>query len=231
MSVPFRVLTFNVRSLRDDRAAVVDVIRSADPDVVCLQEVPRFCRWRSRLAALARDTGLLYVTGGRPTGGVALLAHLRVSVTDAREGRLSKHPRLHQRGVAAAVVSRYGARLLVASTHLGLDAAERQVHAGELLTLLNQVDAPHALIAGDLNERPDGPAWQVLRVGRLRDLGPGSGPTFPAAGPRKRIDALLGSPRLEVRDYRVLSGSAAERASDHRPVLAVVDVPVGGTAG
>jgi endonuclease/exonuclease/phosphatase family metal-dependent hydrolase len=225
MPVPFRVLTFNVRSLRDDRSAVVDVIRAADPDVVCLQEVPRFCRWRSRLAALARDSGLLYVTGGRPTGGVALLAHLRVDVADAREGRLSKRPRLHQRGVAAAVFSRYGARLLVASTHLGLDAAEREAHADELLSLLRQVDAPHALLAGDLNERPDGPSWQVLRTGDLRDLGPGSGPTFPAAGPRKRIDALLGSPGIEVRDYRVLAGPAAERASDHRPVLTVVGVP------
>ena len=81
MPAQFRVLTYNVRSLRDDAAAVAAVVRACDPDVVFLQEAPRFCRWRSKLAKLARECGLLYVTGGRTTGGVALLANLRVDVT------------------------------------------------------------------------------------------------------------------------------------------------------
>lgn len=224
MPAHFRVLTYNVRSLRDDAAAVAAVVRSCDPDVVLLQEAPRFWRWRSKLARLARECGLLYVTGGRTTGGVALLAHLRVDVDDAREGLLSKHAGLHQRGVAAAVVSRSGARLLVASTHLGLDRKERAVHAQEVLTLLAGVAAPHAVLAGDLNEKPGGQAWRALDDGGLRDLGPGSGPTFPAAAPRKRIDAVLGSPGVEAVDYRVVDLPGVERASDHRPVLALLQV-------
>jgi len=221
----FRVLTYNVRSLRDDPAAVAAVVRSVDPDVVCLQEAPRFWRWRSRCARLARECGLLYVTGGRTTGGVALLAHLRMEVDLAREAKLSKHPRLHQRGLAAVVVSRPGGRLLVASAHLGLDAAERTRHAAEVLSLLDGVGAGAAVVAGDLNEPAGRPAWAVLHDGGLRDLGPESGPTFPAAAPRKRIDAVLGSPGVEVLDYRVLDQPGVERASDHRPVLAVVQVP------
>ena len=225
MTALFRVLTYNVRSLRDDRAAVAALVRSCDPDVVLLQEAPRFCRWRSKLARLARECGLLYVNGGRTTGGVAVLAHLRVDVDDAREGLLSKHPRLHQRGVAAAVVSRSGGRLLVASTHLGLDRQERAGHAGEVLTLLGEIEAPHAVVAGDLNEPPSGQAWAVLHAGGLRDLGRGSGETFPARSPRKRIDAVLGSAGVEVVDYRVVDVPGVERASDHRPVLAVIQVP------
>jgi endonuclease/exonuclease/phosphatase family metal-dependent hydrolase len=221
----FRVLTYNVRSLRDDAAAVAAVVRACDPDVVFLQEAPRFCRWRSKLAKLARECGLLYVTGGRTTGGVALLANLRVDVDDLREGLLTKRPGLHQRGVAAAVVSRSGERLLVASTHLGLKAAERAEHAGEVVTLLRQVPAPHAVLAGDFNEAPGKPAWRAFQAGGLRDLGPESGVTFPARRPRKRIDGILGSTGVAAVDYRVVDDPLVERASDHRPVLAVLQVP------
>jgi endonuclease/exonuclease/phosphatase family metal-dependent hydrolase len=169
---------------------------------------------------------MLYVTGGRTTGGVALLAHLRVDVLEARDGLLSKHSRLHQRGVAAAVVSRSGARLLVASVHLGLGAHERAGHAEEILDLLGAVKGPYAALAGDLNEPPGSPAWQTFEQGGFRDLQPGSGATFPAVGPRKRIDAVLASGDVTVQDYRVLAGPLVERASDHRPVLAVLRVPV-----
>ena len=40
-----RVLSYNVRSLRDDPEALGRVIRSAQPHVVLVQEAPRFWRW------------------------------------------------------------------------------------------------------------------------------------------------------------------------------------------
>jgi endonuclease/exonuclease/phosphatase family metal-dependent hydrolase len=231
MSVEMRVLSYNIRSLRDDARAVADVIRSADPDVVCLQEAPRFWRWRSKCAELARRSGLLYVNGGRTTGGVALLVNLRVDVLEAREGLLTKHGRLHQRGLAAAVVSRSGARLLVASAHLGLDAAERRTHAAEVLDLLGRMPSGPTVLTGDLNEPAGKPAWEVFHRGGLRDLGPGSAPTFPAHGPSKRIDAVLASGEVGLTDYRVVSVEGADRASDHLPVLAVLSVPSPGHTG
>jgi endonuclease/exonuclease/phosphatase family metal-dependent hydrolase len=42
-----RLLSYNVRSLRDDASAVARVIRAAEPDLVCIQEAPRLFRWRS----------------------------------------------------------------------------------------------------------------------------------------------------------------------------------------
>ncbi len=102
-------------------------------------------------------------------------------------------------GVAAAVVARSGERLLVASTHLGLKPEERAEHAGEVVTLLRQVPAPHAVVAGDFNEPPGKPAWRAFQAGGLRDLGPESGVTFPARGPAQ---AHRRDPRLDRRRGR-----------------------------
>src|ERR1700722_15875969 len=99
-----RVLSYNVRSLRDDAQAVSTVIRSCNPDVVCVQEAPRFLRWRSKCAALARESGLVVVTGGRPAGAMLLLAALQVRVLEVADVLLSRKRGLHQRGVALATL-------------------------------------------------------------------------------------------------------------------------------
>jgi len=223
--VELRVLSWNMHGLRDDRRALVQVVRSCDPDVVCVQEAPKFLRWRARCAELARTCGLLYVTGGGTTGGSALLAHLRVDVEAATETCLSRQWGWPARGVAAAVVSRSGARLAVASMHLPLDPPTRLDHAHKVLQVLGASGAPHSLAAGDVNERPGHAAWQALHDGGLRDLGPGSGPTFPATVPVKRIDGVFASEEVEVTGYRVLDLPGVERASDHRPILVTVRVP------
>ena len=82
------------------------------------------------------------------------------------------------------------------------------------------------VVAGDLNEPPDGPSWQRLRQAGFVDHGSKKWRTFPADQPEKRIDALLvrgdvtvvahGDPG--VRDELLAAGS------DHRPVLAVLDL-------
>ena len=79
MDHPLRLMTWNVRSLRDDRDAVVGVLRRAAPDVLFVQEAPRFFRARSKLAALARESDLVVVCGGQPAAGVAILSNLRMS--------------------------------------------------------------------------------------------------------------------------------------------------------
>jgi endonuclease/exonuclease/phosphatase family metal-dependent hydrolase len=227
MPTQLRVLSWNVHGLRDDRRTLAQVVRSLDPDVMCVQEAPKYFRWRAKCAALARDCGLLYVTGGGTTGGSALLAHLRVDVKRTAEVCLSRQWGWPARGVAAAVVAKDGAQLAVASIHLPLEPAPRLEHARRVLRLLDTSGAAHTLAAGDINERPGHAAWQAFHDGGLRDLGPGSGPTFPAADPQKRIDGVLASGQVEVVDYRVVDLPGVERASDHRPVLVTVRVPAG----
>ncbi|MQY15300.1 hypothetical protein SRB5_54790 [Streptomyces sp. RB5] len=238
-SAVVRVLSYNIRSMRDDTAALARVIRACAPDVVCVQEAPRFVRWRKRAAWLARHTGLVYVTGGATTAGPMVLASLRAHVEHTRDVLLPRTPGLHRRGLATAVLrfrsaDRPPARLGVVSCHLSLDAGERLEQAGLLLGEADGLGTEHVVVAGDLNEGPAGPSFGRL-AGRLRDgwaVGPwGTEDTFPSAGPRRRIDALFASPGVEVLGCGVPAGLAGvsagdlAAATDHLPVLAAVRVP------
>jgi endonuclease/exonuclease/phosphatase family metal-dependent hydrolase len=228
-SVELRVLSYNVHGLRDDQDALAEVVRDADPDVVCVQEAPKYLRWRSKCARLARTWGLLYVAGGGTTGGSALFAHLRVDVDDPHETALSRQYGWPDRGVATATMTKGGATLSVASIHLPLDREQRLVHAERIREQLSRHGtSTHQLAAGDLNERPPGPAWEAFGIGGLADLDPTCGPTFPAGSPAKRIDGILATKGVTVVEHHVLDGPAVSRASDHRPLLAVVRVPTDG---
>ncbi|MEO8107935.1 MAG: endonuclease/exonuclease/phosphatase family protein [Actinomycetes bacterium] len=217
-----RLMSWNVRSLRDDRDAVVRVIRECAPDVLFVQEAPRFLRAQSKLAALAREAGLVVAAGGRPAAGVALLTTLRVDVDEPVSHRLSKRPHLHQRGLAAARLTLGGRCFTAGSVHLGLDSVERGQHVAEIEGLLGP--AP-SVVAGDLNETPAGLAWQALAAGRTDPYAASNLPTFSTSNPRRRIDAILvPAPWVAepISPLEIVDESVLVRATDHRPVI--VDV-------
>ncbi|HEX5535115.1 MAG TPA: endonuclease/exonuclease/phosphatase family protein [Actinomycetales bacterium] len=218
-----RVLTWNVRDMLGDPLAVHRVLRDADADVACLQEAYRYPRSRPRLAALARQSGMLFACGGRVSAGTAVLTSYRADVSRVAAEPLPVRGLLTRpRGWAGVVAGLPGTkRAAVLSIHLGLDAGERADHVRRVLGVVERSGAP-AVAAGDLNEPPGGPSWQALQE-RLRDPGISSGPTFSAANPRRRIDAVLVDPAVEVVSYGWPAGVREEdvkAASDHRPVMA-----------
>jgi endonuclease/exonuclease/phosphatase family metal-dependent hydrolase len=222
-----RVLSYNVLSLRRGLDGVAAVIRAAEPDVVCVQEAPRFWRSRRRCRALAAASGLVVVTGGRPAGAVLLLARGDLRVVERRSVKLPWHPPKHRRGVALGVFDVGGTEVVVGSTHLSLFEPERVQQARAILALATGSARP-AVLAGDVNEDPDGPAFTLLSTA-LRDayaVAPaGDGLTSTAEEPRRRIDAVFVDPRLRVLRAEALDIPGVTSASDHRPVLAVLDVP------
>lgn len=230
-----RLLSYNIRSMRDDRRALARVIRACAPDVVCVQEAPRFFRWRKHAAWLARECGLVYVTGGATATGPMILATLRASVLHTEDVLLPRTPGLHRRGFATAVLG-FGpsARLGVLSCHLSLQTDERQAQGRMLLDRLEALGTPHTVAAGDLNERPRGRTFRQLAA-RLQDgwaVAPWGGEyTSTPRRPHQRIDAVLASGGVEVLGCGVphgLDGVSPEdlcAATDHLPVLAALRVP------
>ena len=104
MEETVRILTYNVRSLRDDRAALARVVRSCAPDVVCVQESPRFFGWRRAASAMAESFGLKIVTGGADASGNLLLAGPNVEVEDTEVLYLEHRKGFHLRGMALAAL-------------------------------------------------------------------------------------------------------------------------------
>ena len=205
-----RVLTWNVRSLRDDRDGVARVLRSAAPDIALIQEAPRLWRWRSKCSRLARDSGLVVVTGGRPAAGNLLLCAMRVRVVSSNDVLLPVRPGLHRRGAAVAELEVADRLVRVMGTHLDLDAAVRLDSAHRLR------QSAYDVIGADVNEEPGGAAWAALSEG-LVDVGAGLGPTFSVTNPRRRIDGLFVAPSWRATSCEVVECGPV---SDHKPVVA-----------
>jgi endonuclease/exonuclease/phosphatase family metal-dependent hydrolase len=205
-----RVLTWNVRSLRDDAAGVAHVIRAVAPDIALIQEAPRLWRWRSTCARLARESGLVVVTGGRPAAGNLLMCSMRMRVVSSYDIVLPKRSRLHHRGAATAVLELDGLQVRVLGTHLDLDPTAR------LGSALRLREAMYDVIGADVNEEPGGPAWAALSRG-LVDVAEGAGPTFSVARPRRRIDALFVAPSWQATSCVLVEPGPV---SDHMPIVA-----------
>ncbi|MEU1040903.1 endonuclease/exonuclease/phosphatase family protein [Streptomyces sp. NPDC005551] len=235
-SAVVRVLSYNIRSMRDDTDALARVIRACAPDLVLVQEAPRFFRWRKKLARLAAASGQVVLSGGATAAGPAVLCSLRATVERTEDVLLPLTPGLHRRGFATAVVRFGGVRLGVLSCHLSLQKDERYEQAGLLVDRLAGLGTPHAVAGGDLNERPGGRAFERLADG-LRDCwatAPWGGEhTSTPAAPHQRIDAIFATPGIEVLGCGVPLGlpgvteADLTAATDHLPVLAALRIPAG----
>lgn len=216
-----RLLTYNIRSLRDDAAAVARVIRACRPDVVAIQEAPRFWRWRAKCARLARHSELVIVTGGRAAASNLLLASPALVVESARDVLFSPDRGLHRRGAALAVLNLAGARFAVAGTHLDLVEQPRARHVGELHAALSALapDGVPTVVAGDVNDVPESATWRLLAQRRVDAVPAGDGFTYSAQDPQRRIDGVFADPELRIVSAEVVGTPDVTIASDHRPVL------------
>lgn len=235
MEETVRILTYNVRSLRDDRAALARVVRSCAPDVVCVQESPRFFGWQRAARTMAASFGLSVVAGGANASGNLLLAGPNVEV-DAAEVLYLEHKRgYHLRGMALAALRLGGSRFTVASTHLSMNLEQRVHQAGEVLGHLDgfaeRNQTTSRVLAGDFNSYPGSVEWGILTE-RLADAWMVSpmGDEFTSTGPNpyQRLDAVFVSRDVDVVRAGVPTDLIAKAdealASDHRPVLAVLRI-------
>ncbi|MFQ6170570.1 endonuclease/exonuclease/phosphatase family protein [Oryzobacter sp. R7] len=223
-----RVASYNTRDFLDDHRLAARIVRAVDPDVLCLQEVPRrlFGGWRT--ARFARACGMAWSGRHRGSGGTTVFTSSRVRVLEAGHTRLPVHWPDRTRGYAVVRVGvEGGGELTAVSVHLGLRPGERVAHTERILAAIARRGP--LVLAGDLNEEATGAAWRLIDVpDRLRLVSPAV-PTFPARAPRRRLDVVFASPGLRVLPHRPVSvpEEAWARASDHRPTWVDLEVPPG----
>ncbi|HEY2166201.1 MAG TPA: endonuclease/exonuclease/phosphatase family protein [Jatrophihabitantaceae bacterium] len=224
-------MSYNIRSLRDDRHAVARVIRAVDPDVLCIQEAPRFLCWRHKCRWLARATGLRIASGGRVAAANMIMVRPGIEVQAARSVLFTKDPRLHQRGLAMALLNTADHRLVAAGTHLDGWPEPRLRHVRELFAALDAF-VPNAVpfaLAGDFNDDPGSAVWDALSergADVFAAVGAGAGFTLNVTEPTRRIDGVFASPGLRPRTATALDSPDVRIASDHRPFVTDLELGV-----
>lgn len=221
-----RFLTYNIWMGGRAGRMLDEAVRAAAPDVLLVNESPKTpLLWRRRCRALAESWGLRYVAGGRNAGSNMIAVRPGIGVKSTSVQTLRQPLLQPRRGIAAAQLRVGGSLVGVVSCHLSLDQQHRLQEVEQVIEMAHRLRGP-VVVGGDLNESPRGPSWQRLRAAGYVDHGSRQWPTFPAAEPVKRIDALLvrGAVRVTHHGDPGFDEGLQIRASDHRPVLAVLDI-------
>lgn len=241
-----RVLVFNIHAGKDaggvdNLERVAALVRETRADVVLLQEVDRLTTRSGnvdQLRELERGTGYhgafgrtLDYQGGEY--GIALLSRwpivhdtlvpLRIDPPQQRAGG-SYEPR----GMLAARVAMPGRELRVINTHLDAsrDDHYRRQEVAQVAAQLDSIAGLAgglAIAGGDFNAEPGTATHRAMTAEGVRDAWAacgdgGSGYSFPASAPVKRIDYLFIANAAECASARVL----VTEASDHRPLLVIL---------
>ena len=236
--VTVRVLSYNIRhgegrDGRIDLARIAAVMKSARPDVIALQEVDRGTERSGgvdQLAELARLMGMhaefgraFEFSGG--AYGVGVLSRWPIADPDnhALPSTEDREPRTAL--TVRVKAGEHGPWLRFTSTHLdsGRDSGDRPVQARYLAALLAPRDAQPSILAGDLNARLDTDVLRAFEAHWTNAVA--AFPQEPSRGRGRgpRADHVLFGPAQGWRlvEARILDDET--RASDHQPVLAVLE--------
>ena len=234
-----RVLTYNIHAGKDQQQSdnlprIAAVIDSADADIVLLQEVDRRTRRANgadhfvELQRLTRMHGVfgksLDFQGGEY--GIAILSRWPLDSIMALPLKVDAAPANYEQRLALHVrVATPAGPLDVLNTHLdagGPGTYRRQELIAVLAHMKQKTSLAPLVLGGDLNARPqtdDIQAVSFAMTDAYAACGTGAGETFPAHAPDRRIDYIF-LQRARCVSARVL----ATQASDHRPLLAIIDI-------
>ena len=234
-----RLVTYNIHKgigggdRRYDLERIVEVLRSLDGDVVCLQEVtinlPRTSR-HDQADILAERFRPMFATFQQnvhwKVGGYGNLVLSRWPLREHHRISLQfgqKKPR----GAQLVVIETPTGLLRVTNWHLGLSERERHWQVHRLLThSLFRSTAEHpTLMCGDFNDWrntlgnallvPQGFTQATSPTGKFR--------SFPAALPVMSLDKVFHCKSIAIESAHPVKSQLARRASDHLPLVVEFD--------
>jgi len=243
-SRPIRVagLTYNIYHGEDANGgsnldAVAEIINSLEPDLVALQEVDNKTTRAKGLdltAELSKRTGMEGVFGKAMDyagGGYGEAVLSRHTIVHTRNNLLPHTPGAEPRAALEVHIQLpAGPKVAFVGTHLDhqRDQKNRMMQAGRIRELYEQSNVP-TILAGDLNAAPGSDPINLLSRDWLCAGQDDPKPTFPAVGPKRKIDYIMYKPksRWRVIELRVIDEKVA---SDYCPVFAVLELlPAGRT--
>ncbi len=227
-----RVASYNIRKgIGTDRLRrperILDVLTEIDADIVALQEADR--RFGSRTSALpvemiASHTDYIPVAfDTRPASigwhGNAILIKKSHLVIDHA---VLDIPTIEPRGAVVVDIAVRGIGLRIVGMHLDLSGLRRRQQVRHILA---QVDIRKPtmplVLMGDLNE------WSRIGGSLTEFAGfnlAHTGPSYHSQRPIARLDRIIASHDLVVRDSGTHHSIKSRRASDHLPVWADISL-------
>jgi endonuclease/exonuclease/phosphatase family metal-dependent hydrolase len=208
-----------------DLARIAAVIKSVSPDIVSLQEVDKNTKRANgvdQAKELGRLTGMDYVycaslplQGGEY--GNAMLTKLPIIKTTRLP--LPGEPRS---ALCVTVETTTKTQLTFIATHLDLTEKARLESIPLIEMFFKSDPSAPAILAGDLNAQPESATIMALEKTWINATFREGLFTFPVKEPKEQIDFILYRPATcwRVVETKVL---AEPIASDHRPILAVLE--------
>ena len=242
MRKKLKLVTYNIhsgigRDRRYELERIAAVLKDESPHIVALQEVNRGMMRTGRddqprlLADILGLNEYFCRTSFRSGGewGIALLSPF--TLVHRREFDLSYSPRRQPRFCLRVDIEiARNAMLHVFNCHLGLTSRERLFQRKQMLSeaVLLAEDLHHPVILmGDFNDRPLSVVHRKLRnhfEDAFRLTGKRSEATFSFGPIRFKLDHIYLSPGIEILDCWVKKDSGAEVASDHLPLVSLIEV-------
>jgi endonuclease/exonuclease/phosphatase family metal-dependent hydrolase len=229
-----RVLCYNIHhgegtDGKVDLLRLAKVIRNADPDFVALQEVDNKTRRTGgvdQTAELVRLTGLfgkfgkaINFEGGEY--GQAILSRFRIE--DTAIHTLPGEPDRERRIAFEAKVRAIEMDMSFVTTHLHhLNAEFRERQVATINERLGTGER-NVILAGDMNATPESKPVATLKRNWTIATGGDDLLSYPATKPTKQLDYILFRPGKQ---FRVIKSVILNEpiASDHRPVMAILEI-------
>lgn len=232
-----RVLTYNIyhgetvnATKPFDLDLLAKIISDTKPDLVALQEVD-FKTKRVLKMDLVTELSLrtkmvgvfgkaMPFDGGEYGEGVLSKYSFLSTKNHALVAGKNKEPRA---ALEVNIQIKSGDSIRFIGTHLDHteDETDRINQANQINTIFSKDNVP-TILAGDLNATPETETMQIFYKKWTPSFSENI-PTYPAENPKIKIDYILFKPanRWRVLETKVIK---EEKASDHRPVLSVLEL-------
>lgn len=208
---------------------IVEVIKECKADLIALQEIDKRFGAREGLINpyyLYKETGLHYapIKTTKPSSfgwhGNAIF-YKDMELLEVEQINL---PGVEPRGALFAIFKKANINFCVVAAHFGLLHKCRKNQVKMILQILAKKYNMPAFLLGDLNE------WRISRKSALHGLSshfnlPNRLPaSFPARFPLFSLDKIYASNKNMILYTKVPCSGLSCKASDHRPIIARVDL-------